>query len=56
MNTVTRIEQAFGQSPEDEPRKLAEWFGAKRFAVESSAVLGSLYDDEGRGESQLPEA
>ncbi len=53
MSTVLEIEKAIEQLPEDDQRKLAEWFDEKRFLVESSAVLGSIYDDEDGGESQL---
>ena len=55
MSTVMEIEKAIEQLPEDEQRKLAEWFGEKRFIVESSAALGSIYDAEDGGESQLLE-
>jgi hypothetical protein len=53
MSTVMEIEKAIEQLPEDDQRKLAAWFDEQRFIVESSAVLGSIYDAEDGGESQL---
>ena len=56
MTTVLEIEKAIEQLPEIEQRKLAGWFEEHRLIVESSAILGSIYDDEDGGESQLCEA
>ena len=53
MTTVLEIEKAIERLPEAEQKKLVEWFEEHRLVVESSAVLGSLYDDEDGGESQL---
>ena len=56
MSNVVEIEKAIEQLPEDDQRKLAEWFDEQRLLVESSAVLGSIYDEEDGGESQLLDA
>lgn len=56
MATVLEIEKIIEQLPEIDQRKLAGWFEEHRLIVESSAMLGSIYDDEDGGESQLCEA
>ena len=56
MSTVMEIEKAIEQLPEDDQRKLAEWFDHQRFLVESSAGLGLVYDEEDGGERQLVDA
>ena len=43
------------QLTESDQRKPAEWFDQQCFLVETSAVLGSTYDDEDGSESQLIE-
>lgn len=53
MKTVLEIEKAIEQLPEDEQRKLAEWFEDHRLVVESSAALAEFYDEEDGGGSQL---
>lgn len=53
MITALEIEKAIERLPELEQRKLAGWFEDHRLIVESSATLGSIYDDEDGGESQL---
>jgi hypothetical protein len=55
MNTVLEIEKAIEKLPEAEQRKLAVWFDDHRLIVDTSALLGGLYDAEDGGENQLIE-
>jgi hypothetical protein len=55
MNSILEIEKAIERLPETEQRKLAAWFGDHRLIVESSGMLGGIYDDEDGGENQLIE-
>jgi hypothetical protein len=56
MSIVIELEKAIAQLPEDDQRKLAEWFDEQRLLAKSSAVLGSIYDGEDGGEIQLLDA
>jgi hypothetical protein len=53
MTTVLEIEKTIEQLPEEDQRKLAEWFEDHRLVVESSALLAEFYDGEDGGRSQL---
>jgi hypothetical protein len=55
MNTLLEIEKAIEKLPEPEQRKLAVWFDDHRLIVDTSAILGGLYDGEDGGENQLME-
>ena len=53
MNTVLEIEKAIERLPEQDQRKIAEWFEDHRLIVASSACLSSIYDAEDAGVNQL---
>jgi len=55
MNSAVEIEKAIERLPEAEQRRIAEWFEEHRLIVASSASLGSIYEEEDGGESQLVE-
>ena len=53
MITALDIEKALERLPEQEQRKVAEWFDDHRLIVASSASLSAIYDEEDGGENQL---
>jgi len=55
MTSALEIEKAIERLPEAEQRRIAAWFEEHRLIVASSEALGSIYDKEDGGESQVVE-